>query len=75
MPKRLLPKRRTAWKNGTFIAGEGFHSPNCPGLLTQDVIRHPNVKPSVAAVDEEEGIVLLWMNFGDTNSYGPGMRL
>ena len=27
---------------------------------------HPDVKPSVAAVDEEEGIVLLWMNFGDT---------
>ena len=26
-------------------------------------------------VDEEEGIVLLWMNFGDTNSYGPGMAL
>jgi hypothetical protein len=29
----------------------------------------------VAAVDEEEGVVLLWMNFGDTNSYGPGNAL
>jgi len=33
------------------------------------------VKPSVAAADEEEGLVLLWMNFGDTNSYGPGNAL
>jgi hypothetical protein len=31
--------------------------------------------PSVAAVDEEAGVVLLWMNFGDTNSYGPGNAL
>jgi hypothetical protein len=36
---------------------------------------HPDVKASVAAVDEEEGIVLLWMNFGDTSSYGPGNAL
>ena len=36
---------------------------------------HADVKASVAAVDEEEGIVLLWMNFGDTNSYGPGNAL
>lgn len=27
------------------------------------------------AVDEEEGIVVLWMNFGDTNSYGAGNRI
>ena len=33
------------------------------------------MKPSVAAADEEEGLVLLWMNFGDTNSYGPGNAL
>ena len=57
-------------ENGTFIAGEGCPRPNCPGLLTQNIIRHPDVKASVAAVDEEEGVVLLWMNFGDTNSYG-----
>jgi hypothetical protein len=29
----------------------------------------------VAAVDEEMGIVLLRMNFGDTGSYGPGNGL
>jgi hypothetical protein len=26
-------------------------------------------------VDEQAGIVLLWMNFGDTHSYGPGRAL
>jgi MOSC domain-containing protein YiiM len=29
----------------------------------------------VAVVDEQAGIVLLWMNFGDTHSYGPGRAL
>jgi hypothetical protein len=41
-------------------------------ILTQKIILPPDVKPSVAAVDEEQGIVLLWMNFGDTHSCGPG---
>lgn len=62
-------------ENGTFIAGEGCPRANCPGLFTQKIMLHPDVKPSVAAVDEEEGIVLLWMNFGDTHSYGPGNAL
>jgi hypothetical protein len=62
-------------ENGTFIAGVGGPRGNAPGLYTQRIILHPDVVPSVAAVDEEEGIVLLWMNFGDTNSYGPGMAL
>ena len=62
-------------ENGSFIAGEGGPRPNAPGMFTQKIMLHPDVKPSVAAVDEEEGIVLLWMNFGDTNSYGPGNAL
>ncbi len=62
-------------ENGAFIAGEGGPRPNAPGLFTQKIMLHPDVKASVAAVDEEEGIVLLWMNFGDTNSYGPGNAL
>jgi hypothetical protein len=62
-------------ENGTFIAGEGGPRANAPGLFTQKIMLHPDVKPSVAVVDEEEGIVLLWMNFGDTNSYGPGNAL
>jgi len=62
-------------ENGSFIAGVGSTRPNAPGLYTQKIMLHPDVKPMVAAVDEEEGIVLLWMNFGDTNSYGPGNAL
>jgi hypothetical protein len=62
-------------ENGLFIAGEGCPRANCPGLYTQRVILHPNVVASVAAVDEEAGIVLLWMNFGYTNSYGPNNAL
>jgi hypothetical protein len=62
-------------ENGAFIAGAGGPRPNAPGLFTQKIILHPDVVPSVAAVDEDAGIVLLWMNFGDTNSYGPGNAL
>jgi hypothetical protein len=62
-------------ENGTFIAGEGGPRANAPGLFTQKIMLHPDVKANVAAVDEEEGTVLLWMNFGDTNSYGPGNAL
>jgi hypothetical protein len=53
----------------------GGPRPNISPILTQKIITHPDVKASVAAVDEEEGIVLLWMNFGDTNSYGAGNAL
>jgi hypothetical protein len=62
-------------ENGMFIAGVGCPRAECPGLYTQKVMLHPDVKASVAAVDEEAGLVLLWMNFGDTNSYGPGNAL
>lgn len=62
-------------ENGLFIAGEGCPRAQCPGLYTQKVMLHPDVKASVAAVDEEQGLVLLWMNFGDTGSYGPGNAL
>ena len=71
------PFSREAYRveNGMFIAGEGCPRANCPGLYTQSVMLHPAVKANVAAVDEEQGIVLLWMNFGDTHSYGPGNAL
>jgi len=71
------PFSKEAWRveNGTFVAGEGCPRASCPGLFTQKIMLHPDVKPSVTAVDEEEGLVLLWMNFGDTNSYGPGNAL
>jgi len=62
-------------ENGMFIAGEGCPRATCPGMYTQRVILHPGIVASVAAVDEELGLVLLWMNFGYTNSYGANNAL
>ena len=73
--KTPFAKEAYRMENGTYISGVGCTRPNCPGILTQKIMLHPDVKPSVAAVDEDQGIVLLWMNFGDTNSYGPGNAL
>jgi hypothetical protein len=47
----------------------------CLNIKTQRIIEHPTLTKSVAAVDEEQGIALLWMNFGDTGSYGEGNAL
>jgi len=45
-------------------------------MYEQNVIVHPGIIASVAAVDEENGTVLLWMNFGHTGSqYGEGNSL
>ena len=42
-------------------------------MYEQNIIVHPSIIASVAAVDEENGTVLLWMNFGHTgNAYGEG---
>jgi hypothetical protein len=45
-------------------------------MYEQNIIVHPGIIASVAAVDEENGTVLLWMNFGHTgDAYGPGNAL
>ncbi len=56
------------------MAGDGCGRGDC-GLYAQRIIVHPGIIAKVAAVDEEKGVVLLWMNFGDTGSYGPGNAL
>ncbi|MBB5986735.1 hypothetical protein [Sphingobium lignivorans] len=61
-------------ENGVVTAGEGCGRADC-GLYAQNIFVHPAILASVAAVDEEQGIVLLWMNFGDTGSYEPGNAL
>ena len=61
-------------ENGVVTAGEGCGRADC-GLYAQNIFVHPAILASVAAVDEEQGIVLLWMNFGDTGSYEPGHAL
>jgi hypothetical protein len=71
---------------GTPFADEAYRVEN--GVITadqtdprrrmyeQNIIVHPGIIASVAAVDEENGTVLLWMNFGHTgDSYGVGNAL
>lgn len=61
-------------ENGVITAGEGCIVGDC-GMYSQRIMVHPSLLRSVAAVDEEAGVVLLWMNFGFTDSYGPGKAL
>jgi hypothetical protein len=61
-------------ENGSLMAGPGARA-GSENIRTQRVIAHPDVSYRVAAVDEELGIVLLWLDFGDTNSYGAGNAL
>lgn len=62
-------------ENGVVTAGGNCGRADC-GMYAQNIILHPGIIASVAAVDEENGIVLLWMNFGHTgSSYGEGNAL
>ncbi len=62
-------------ENGVITAGDGCGRADC-GMYTQNIMLHPGIVASVAAVDEENGVVLLWMNFGHTGtSYGEGNAL
>lgn len=62
-------------ENGVITAGPGCGRADCD-LYAQNIILHPGIIASVAAVDEENGVVLLWMNFGHTgSSYGEGNAL
>jgi len=62
-------------ENGVKTAGPGCARAGCENIKTQKIMAHPAITTRVAAVDEEAGIVLLRMNFGDTGSYGPGNAL
>jgi hypothetical protein len=62
-------------ENGVITAGEGCGRADC-GMYSQYITLHPSIIASVAAVDEENGVVLLWMNFGHAgDSYGVGNSL
>jgi hypothetical protein len=62
-------------ENGVITAGGGCGRGDC-GMYSQNIMVHPGIVASVAAVDEENGVVLLWMNFGHTGtSYGEGNAL
>ena len=61
-------------ENGVITAGGGCGRGDC-GMYAQNLMVHPSIIANVAAVDEENGVVLLWMNFGYTASYGEGNSL
>jgi len=71
------PFASTAYRleNGRITAGPGCSRAGCENIRTQTIMKHPAITTRVAAVDEQLGIVLLRMNFGDTGSYGPGNAL
>jgi hypothetical protein len=61
-------------ENGNVMAGTGARA-GSENIRTQRIIAHPDVSYRIAAVDEELGIVLMRLDFGDTNSYGAGNAL
>jgi len=62
-------------ENGVVTAGGACGRDDC-GMYEQNIMLHPGIVASVAAVDEENGVVLLWMNFGLTgDAYGAGNAL
>jgi hypothetical protein len=60
-------------ENGVRMAGPGctFRPPSCENLRTQQLPTLSEIEPAVVAVDEENGTVLLWMNFGKGSLPGP----
>lgn len=72
---RGTPSGRPAGGAGAVSAKAPQDVAGCLNIKTQRIIAHPDLTKSVVAVDEEQGIVLLWMNFGDTGTYGPGNAL
>jgi hypothetical protein len=61
-------------ENGVLTAGPGARA-GSENVLTQRVMAHPDVSYRLAAVDEELGIVLFRLDFGNTGSYGAGNAL
>ncbi len=62
-------------ENGVITAGPGCSRPGCENIKTQKIMEHPFITTRVVAFDDALGIVLLRMNFGQTNSYGAGNAL
>ena len=62
-------------ENGVITAGTGCTRPGCENIKTQKIIEHPGISWRIAAVDEDLGIVLMRLDFGETPSYGAGRSL
>ncbi len=61
-------------ENGVITAGKGCGNPEC-AMYTQIINLHPTATANVAAVDEKNGVVLLWMNFGFPSVLSPSTAL
>jgi hypothetical protein len=62
-------------ENGIHTAGPGCKLKGCDNIKTQDIIKHPDVRARFAAYDAHLGIVLLYLDFGQTERYGQGRKL
>lgn len=71
------PFARDAYRleNGARMAGAGCTRKGCEDIKAQTIMEHPGITTRVVAIDEETGVVLLRMNFGQTRSYGEGNAL
>jgi hypothetical protein len=60
-------------ENGVKMAGPGctFQPPACVDILNQRVPTLADMKSRVIAVDEEAGLVMLWLDFGRGSLMGP----
>ncbi len=66
----------TPFAANSYRVENGVITADGPQMYGQNIIVHPGIIASVAAVDEENGTVLLWMNFGHTgDAYGVGNSL
>ncbi len=63
------------FENGARMAGKGCTRAGCEDIKAQKIMEHPGIMTRVVAVDEDTGVVLLRMNFGQTKSYGEGNAL
>jgi hypothetical protein len=63
-------------ENGVKMAGPGctFQPPSCENMKTQTIPTLPQVKQRVVAVDEQNGTVLLRLDFGPGSLPGAGGR-
>ena len=64
------------FENGIRMAGPGctFQPPSCENMRTQRIPTLAGLTQRLVAVDEEQGVVLFWMNFGPGSLPGPGGR-
>jgi hypothetical protein len=62
-------------ENGVTTAGVGCARAGCENMKTQQIIEHPKITWRTVAVDEDLGIALLRLDFGETSSYAAGKSL